>query len=111
MVSITLRSLNRGGWAEQLGRKKLNVSFYDLGIDPALVHALSRQGISEPFEVQRESIPDAMLGRDICCRAPTGSGKTLAFGLPLISRTEIAKIEVPPKTYGKQIMMVLVPNK
>ena len=95
MASITLRSLNRGGWAEQLERKILNVSFYDLGIDPALVHALSRQGISEPFEVQRESIPDAMLGRDICCRAPTGSGKTLAFGLPLISRTEIAKIELP----------------
>tara|TARA_B100001750_G_C15508530_1_gene602046 strand:+ start:156 stop:1565 length:1410 start_codon:yes stop_codon:yes gene_type:complete len=73
----------------------MGVSFYDLGIDPALVHTLSRQGISEPFEVQREAIPDGMLGHDICCRAPTGSGKTLAFGIPLISRTEVAKIELP----------------
>ncbi len=73
----------------------MSVSFYDLGIDPALVHALKQEGITEPFEVQQEAIPDAMLGRDICCRAPTGSGKTLAFGLPLISRTEEATIELP----------------
>ncbi|HJM87607.1 MAG TPA: DEAD/DEAH box helicase, partial [Candidatus Thalassarchaeaceae archaeon] len=73
----------------------MDVSFFDLGIDPALVHALKQDGITEPFEVQREAIPDAMLGRDICCRAPTGSGKTLAFGLPLVSRTQEAKIELP----------------
>ena len=47
------------------------VSFSDLGIEPLLVDALKQQGIVEPFEVQRESIPDAMLGRDVCCRAPT----------------------------------------
>jgi superfamily II DNA/RNA helicase len=73
----------------------MGVSFSDLGVDPALVHTLAQQGITEPFEVQREAIPDAMLGHDICCRAPTGSGKTLAFGLPLIQRTEVAKIELP----------------
>ncbi|HIG19553.1 MAG: RNA helicase [Methanobacteriota archaeon] len=73
----------------------MGVSFFDLGINPALVHTLAQQGITEPFEVQREAIPDAMLGHDICCRAPTGSGKTLAFGLPLVSRTEVAKIELP----------------
>ena len=73
----------------------MGVSFFDLGIDPALSHTLAQQGITEPFEVQREAIPDAMLGHDICCRAPTGSGKTLAFGLPLVSRTEVAKIELP----------------
>jgi len=73
----------------------MGVSFLDLGINPALVHTLAQQGITEPFEVQREAIPDAMLGHDICCRAPTGSGKTLAFGLPLVSRTEVAKIELP----------------
>jgi superfamily II DNA/RNA helicase len=73
----------------------MDVSFLDLGIDPALVHVLERQGITEPFEVQREAIPDALLGHDICCRAPTGSGKTLAFGLPMVARTEVAKIELP----------------
>ena len=46
----------------------MTVSFFDLGIDPALIQKLEEQGISEPFEVQREAIPDAMLGNDICCR-------------------------------------------
>ena len=53
------------------------VRFSDLGIEPGLIEVLAQQGIEEPFEVQTEAIPDAMLGKDICCRAPTGSGKTL----------------------------------
>jgi len=94
----------------------VDVSFYDLGIDPALVQTLEQQGISEPFEVQREAIPDSMLGNDICCRAPTGSGKTLAFGLPLISRTPRADPEFPTalilsptRELAEQICKVLTP--
>ena len=52
------------------------VSFSDLGVSRELVRALANQGIDQPFEVQTESIPDGMLGNDLCCRAPTGSGKT-----------------------------------
>ena len=62
------------------------VSFSDLGISRRLVKALAATGINQPFEVQTETIPDGILGNDLCCRAPTGSGKTLAFGLPLIER-------------------------
>ena len=94
----------------------MDVSFFDLGIDPGLVRALAQQGIDEPFEVQRETIPDAMLGNDICCRAPTGSGKTLAFGLPLISRTPRADPEFPTslilsptRELAEQICNVLTP--
>ena len=94
----------------------VDVSFYDLGVDPALVQTLEQQGISEPFEVQREAIPDSMLGNDICCRAPTGSGKTLAFGLPLISRTPRADPEFPTalilsptRELAEQICKVLTP--
>ena len=95
LATFALGWLNREGRAGRLRDEVMDVSFFDLGIDPALVHALKQDGITEPFEVQREAIPDAMLGRDICCRAPTGSGKTLAFGLPLVSRTQEAKIELP----------------
>ena len=38
------------------------VSFSDLGIGPAIVRELNKQGISEPFEVQKESIPDSLVG-------------------------------------------------
>ncbi|MDA8567676.1 DEAD/DEAH box helicase [Euryarchaeota archaeon] len=92
------------------------VSFADLGIEPLLVDALKQQGIVEPFEVQKESIPDAMLGRDVCCRAPTGSGKTLAFGLPLLAMTEEAEpsrptslILTPTRELAEQIFNVLDP--
>ena len=94
----------------------MDVSFYDLGVDPGLVRTLEKQGITEPFEVQREAIPDSMLGHDICCRAPTGSGKTLAFGLPLISRTPRADPEFPTalilsptRELAEQICSVLTP--
>ena len=94
----------------------MDVSFFDLGVDPALVRTLEDQGITEPFEVQREAIPDSMLGHDICCRAPTGSGKTLAFGLPLISRAPRADPEFPTalilsptRELAEQICKVLTP--
>jgi len=92
------------------------VRFSDLGIDYHLVEALRTEGIIEPFEVQCEVIPDAILGRDVCCRAPTGSGKTLAFGLPLIARTAEAKpkrptslILTPTRELAEQIRTVLEP--
>ena len=92
------------------------VRFTDIGIEPRLVKALRREGIKEPFEVQMEAIPDSLLGRDVCCRAPTGSGKTLAFGLPLLSRTAAAKpkrptslILTPTRELAEQIRVVLGP--
>jgi len=92
------------------------VVFSDLGIGPDLVQALEKQGIVEPFEVQSESIPDSILGHDVCCRAPTGSGKTLAFGLPLLARTQKANrkrptslILTPTRELAEQICSVLKP--
>ncbi len=92
------------------------VRFSDLGVEPILVDVLRDEGIVEPFEVQLETIPEAMLGRDVCCRAPTGSGKTLAFGLPLVSRTPKAKskrptslVLTPTRELAEQIRKVLQP--
>ena len=97
-------------------QRNILVRFSDLGIEPGLVVALEKEGFTEPFEVQCEAIPDAMLGRDICCRAPTGSGKTLAFGLPMISRTAKAEskrptslILTPTRELAEQIRNVLHP--
>ena len=92
------------------------VSFSDLGISRRLVKALAATGINQPFEVQTETIPDGILGNDLCCRAPTGSGKTLAFGLPLIERTRQAEtgyptslILTPTRELAEQIFQVLSP--
>ena len=92
------------------------VRFSDLGVGPDLVDALRNEGIVEPFEVQCKAIPDAMRGRDVCCRAPTGSGKTLAFGLPLVSRSPKAEpkrptslVLTPTRELAEQIRSVLQP--
>ncbi|MBV9816930.1 MAG: DEAD/DEAH box helicase [Solirubrobacterales bacterium] len=61
-------------------------SFSDLGVSRAVVQALARDAITEPFAVQRLVIADVLAGRDLLVRSPTGSGKTLAFGVPLVDR-------------------------
>ncbi len=106
---------NRAGQRPPNG-VELMVSFEDLGVEPVIVEVLKKQGILEPFEVQLESIPHGMLGRDVCCRAPTGSGKTLAFGLPLLARTQEAEprrptslILTPTRELAEQIFKVLDP--
>ena len=92
------------------------MSFSDIGVESILIDVLNGQGITEPFEVQNESIPFALEGHDVCCRAPTGSGKTLAFGLPLISRCKkatafmpTALILSPTRELAEQICNVLKP--
>jgi superfamily II DNA/RNA helicase len=61
-------------------------SFADLGVPADLVAALALRSITEPTPVQEATLPDLLVGRDVCGKAPTGSGKTLAFGVPLVAR-------------------------
>ncbi len=61
-------------------------SFADLGVSNAVVGTLAKQGITEPFAIQRDVIGDVLAGRDVLAKSPTGSGKTLAFGIPLVER-------------------------
>ncbi|MDO8309190.1 MAG: DEAD/DEAH box helicase [Actinomycetota bacterium] len=81
-------------------------SFADLGISPALVPALVRGGITDPFPIQVATLPDAIAGRDILGRGQTGSGKTLAFGLALLTRLD-GRRAMPHKPLG----LVLVPTR
>ena len=81
-----------------------------------MVDVLWDGGIEEPFEVQRKTIPESLLGRDVCCRAPTGSGKTLAFGIPLVTLSPKAEpkrptslILTPTRELAEQIRGVLRP--
>ncbi len=83
------------------------LSFAELGVDPAIVAALEEQGIHAPFAIQAMTVVDALAGRDVCGKAKTGSGKTLAFGVPLLQRT-MARPATEP---GRPRALVLVPTR
>jgi superfamily II DNA/RNA helicase len=55
-------------------------------VSARVLAALARQNITTPNQVQSESIPALLDGRDVVVQAPTGSGKTLAFLVPLLER-------------------------
>ena len=73
----------------------MSTTFSKLGVPQWVSEALERQGITEPFQIQKITIKEGLDGDDICGRAPTGSGKTLAFGIPLVVRTKAAKPRKP----------------
>ena len=94
------------------------MSFKDLGVNSALIKALTLAGIEKPFPIQKATLPDAIAGKDILGRGQTGSGKTLAFGLALISRLAgktaapmrpLALILSPTRELAMQISDVIAP--
>jgi ATP-dependent RNA helicase DeaD len=59
--------------------------FNDLGINPAILNALTTLGFAEPTEIQIKTIPLLLNGtHDLIGLAQTGTGKTAAFGIPLL---------------------------
>jgi len=61
-------------------------SFADYGVQPEIVAALDRAGITHPFPIQAMTLPVALAGHDIIGQAKTGTGKTLGFGVPVVQR-------------------------
>lgn len=56
-----------------------------MGVPEPILKVMAEKGFREPTEIQRLTMPAAILGRrDILGAAETGSGKTLAFGIPII---------------------------
>ncbi len=62
--------------------------FSQMNLKPELVEALRRIGFISPTEVQAESIPIVLDGKDVVVRAKTGTGKTGAFTIPILQMLE-----------------------
>jgi superfamily II DNA/RNA helicase len=81
-------------------------TFADLGVPEQLIHVLAAQGITSPFPIQVDTLPDTLPGRDVLGRGKTGSGKTLAFAIPLAARLARGKRR-PSRPSG----LVLAPTR
>ncbi len=58
--------------------------FSKLGLAKELQETLAKQNYSNPFPIQKASIPAILEGKDILGIAQTGSGKTASFVLPIL---------------------------
>ncbi|MEX0866264.1 MAG: DEAD/DEAH box helicase [Pirellulales bacterium] len=61
-------------------------SFSELNLIEPLQRALVDEKYTIPTEVQAQTIPHALAGRDVLGTAQTGTGKTAAFALPILNR-------------------------
>ena len=65
--------------------------FKELNVIEPVLKAISEAGYEKPTEIQENSIPVVLKGRDILGCAQTGTGKTAAFAIPIIQNIVTAK--------------------
>ncbi|HZE90241.1 MAG TPA: DEAD/DEAH box helicase, partial [Rhizobacter sp.] len=91
------------------------MTFESLGLQQALLQAVTDTGYSVPTDVQLRAIPPALEGKDLMVSSNTGSGKTASFILPalqriLLARGDNAKRREKGVVYGPRIL-VLAPTR
>jgi superfamily II DNA/RNA helicase len=93
-------------------------TFAELGVPEPLVSVLAAGGITHPFPIQIDTLPDTLAGRNVLGRGKTGSGKTLAFSIPLVARLATVKRQparptglllAPTRELATQITATLIP--
>ena len=68
--------------------------FDGLPLSPAMLDTLRQLDYRAMTPIQAASLPLALAGHDLIAQAKTGSGKTAAFGLPLLARLDVRKLDV-----------------
>jgi ATP-dependent RNA helicase DeaD len=63
-------------------------SFAALELSAETLSSLDTMGYTTPTEVQAETIPRALAGKDLVVQSRTGTGKTAAFGIPITERID-----------------------
>ena len=83
-------------------------AFEKLGLSEQLMSAINKLGFKEPTQIQRETIPLILEGKDVIGGSATGSGKTLAFAAGIIERCVPKKgvqaiVIVPTRELAEQV--------
>src|ERR1700752_2327258 len=84
-------------------------SFAALELSAEPLASLEAKGYAAPTDVQAETIPRAMTGRDLVVQSRTGTGKTAAFGIPMVEKVEAGRdgvqavVLAPPRELALQV--------
>jgi len=68
--------------------------FSSLNLAPALLDNLASLQYQQMTEIQAQSLPSILAGKDVIAQAKTGSGKTAAFSLGLLEKLDVQRFEV-----------------
>jgi len=85
------------------------MTFKELNIISPILEALEKKEYSIPTQIQAESIPILLKGRDILGSAQTGTGKTAAFAIPILQNLHLEKQDGNDKRVIKTL--VLAPTR
>lgn len=69
------------------------IAFHDMCLHETILRGLYTYGFETPSEIQHQSIPPMLQGRDVVGQAPSGTGKTGAFLTAVLSRLMNKQIE------------------
>jgi ATP-independent RNA helicase DbpA len=81
----------------------MSIPFSSLNLPAAQLENISELGLKTMTEIQAQSLPLSLAGKDLLAQAPTGSGKTVAFSLPLLGNLK-------PRNFAVQAL-VLCPTR
>lgn len=61
-------------------------SWSEYGLSPEMLKVIEEMGYSHPSDVQAQTIPLALAGKDVLVSSQTGSGKTASFVIPIVEK-------------------------
>lgn len=91
--------MREGLKGEVIVRKK----FEEFNLRQFILENLETEGFESPTDIQFDSIPHILEGKDVVGKAKTGTGKTLAYLIPMIEKIDIEKKELQ--------MLILAPSR
>ncbi|MDA0284211.1 MAG: DEAD/DEAH box helicase [Planctomycetota bacterium] len=83
-------------------------TFAELDLIPAVRRALADEKYEIPTPIQAQTVPAALLGKDVLGCAQTGTGKTAAFALPILNRLGQQDRKATP---NRPLVLVLAPTR
>ncbi len=84
------------------------MSFQSLGLNAAILEAVTAKGYTEATPIQKRAIPAILAGRDLLGGSQTGTGKTAAFTLPILQLLSLASRGQRPEQSSKKKPRALV---